>query len=56
MMRHAGVVVRPLDLQPMGRRFESQLLRFTYDPGQVIHTHVPLFTKQYKLVPTQAGS
>jgi len=23
---------------------------------QVVHTHVPLFTKQYKLVPTQAGS
>ena len=26
------------------------------DPGQVVHTHVPLFTKQYKLVPAQAGS
>jgi len=24
--------------------------------GQVVHTHVPLFTKQYKLVPAQAGS
>jgi len=23
--------------------------------GQVVHTHVPLFTKQYKLVPTSAG-
>ena len=26
------------------------------DPGQVVHTHVPLFTKQCKLVPAQAGS
>jgi len=26
------------------------------DHGQVVHTHVPLFTKQYKLVPAQAGS
>ena len=24
--------------------------------GQVVHTHVPLFTKQYKFVPAQAGS
>jgi len=23
--------------------------------GQVVHTHVPLFTKQYKLVPASAG-
>ena len=23
--------------------------------GQVVHTHVPLFTKQYKLVPSSAG-
>jgi len=23
--------------------------------GQVVHTHVPLFTKQYKLVPVSAG-
>ena len=23
--------------------------------GQVVHTHVPLFTKQYKLVPALAG-
>ena len=29
-----------------------------YDPGQVVHTHThePLFTKQYKLVPVQARS
>jgi len=25
------------------------------DSGQVVHTRVPLFTKQYKLVPAQAG-
>ena len=49
-------MVRALDLQPSGHRFESQLLRFTYNPGQVVCTHVPLFTKQYKLVPVQAGS
>ena len=24
-----------------------------HKPGQVVHTHVPLFTKQYKLVPAQ---
>jgi len=23
--------------------------------GKVVHTHVPLFTKQYKLVPASAG-
>jgi len=45
-----GVVVRALDLQPVVRRFESRLLRFTNDLGQVVHTHVPLFIKQYKLV------
>jgi len=46
-----GVVVRASDLQPIGRRLESRLLRFTNDSGQVVHTHVPLFTKRYKLVP-----
>jgi len=51
-----GVVVRTSDLQPRGRRFESRPLRFTYNSGQVVHTHAPLFTKQYKLVPAQAGS
>jgi len=50
-------VVRALDLQPIGigRRFESSPLSFAYsDPGQVVHTHVPLFTKRYKLVPAKA--
>ena len=51
-----GVVVRALDLQQIGLRFQSRPLRFTYNPGQVDHTPVPLFTKQYKLVPAQAGS
>ena len=31
-------------------------VRVLYDPGQVVHTHVPPFTDQYKLVPTLAGS
>jgi len=44
-------VVRTSDLQPIGRRFESRPLRFTNDPGQVVHTRVPLFIKQYKLIP-----
>ena len=37
-----GVVDRALDLQPRGRRFESRPLRFTYNHGQVVHTHVCL--------------
>ena len=40
-----GFVVRASDMQPRGRRFESRSLRFTYNPGQVVHTRVPLFTK-----------
>jgi len=51
-----GVVVRVSDLQPRGRRFESRPLRSTCNPGQVVHTHVSLFTKQYKLVPAEARS
>ena len=50
------VVVTASDLQPRGRRFESRPFRFTCNHRQVVHTHVPLFTKQYKLVPVQAGS
>jgi len=50
-MRRGGLVVRASDLQPISRRFESRPLRFTYDLGQIVHTHVSLFTKQYKLVP-----
>jgi len=47
------IVVGASDLQPIGRRFESRSLRFTNDLGQVIHTHVPLLIKQYKLVPAK---
>jgi len=50
-----GVVVRASDLQPRDRRSESRPLCFTYNRGQVVHTHVPLFTKQYKIVSAQAG-
>ena len=28
----------------------------SFKPGQVVHTCVPLFTKQYKLVLVQAGN
>jgi len=47
-------MVRASDLQPRVRRLESGLS--ANNPGQVVHTRVPLFTKQYKLVPAQAGS
>ena len=53
VQREYGVVVRTSDLQPRGQRFESRPLRFTNEPVQVVHTHVPLFTKQYKLVPAK---
>jgi len=36
-----GVVVRSLDLQPVGRRFESRLLRFTWRLGKLF-THMCL--------------
>ena len=42
-------MVRAADLQPIGSRFQIPH-RFTNDLRQVVHTHVPLFTKQYKLV------
>jgi len=47
-------VVRASDLQPTGLSPGRSASR--NDSGQVVHTHVPLFTKQYKLVPMQAGS
>jgi len=49
-VRRGGVVVRASDLQPRGRRVESRTTLGKY----VVHTRVPLFTKQYKLVPAQA--
>jgi len=48
-------VVRTSDLQPIGRRFVSRPLHFTNDAGQVVNTHVPLFTKQYKLLVPAKG-
>jgi len=47
-----GVVVRASDLQPRGRRFESRPapLHVTTLGKLFIHS-VPLFAKQYKLVP-----
>ena len=56
LLLRGDVVVRASNLQPRGLRFESRPLRSTCNPGQVVHTRVPLFTKQYKLVPAQAGS
>ena len=50
-MRRDGIVVRASDLQPRGRRFESRTHgRSTSrnNSGQVVHTRVPLFTKQVK--------
>jgi len=37
-MWRGSVVVRPLDLQPRGRRFDSRPRRFTFNLGQVVHT------------------
>ena len=37
-------MVRVSDLQPRGHRFESWPLRFTYNPGKVIHIRAPLST------------
>ena len=36
----------------VGRRFKTDCTASRNDPGQVVHTHAPLFTKQYKLVLT----
>ena len=43
-------MVRASDLQLRGRCASRN------NSGQVVYTRVPLFTKQYKLVPAQAGS
>ena len=39
-----GVVVRVPHLRSTGRRFVSQPLHFGWNPGQIIHTHVPLLS------------
>jgi len=47
-------IQQPSDLQPTGPVAGSSPVRSSSrnDFGQVVHTHVPLFTKQYKLAPT----
>jgi len=54
-----SIVIRALDLQPKGSRFKSRPLLFTYNPGQVVHTHMclcsPSSINWYRL-PAQAGS
>ena len=51
----AGVVVRALDSRWAGREFDSHAAAALSgnNLGQVVHTYVPLFTKQYNLVPCE---
>ena len=42
----------------VGRRISDREVASSisgYNSGQVVHTHMPLFAKQYKLVPASAG-
>ena len=48
-----GAVGRVSVLRSIGRGFESRPGTRRRNPGQVSHTYVPLFTKQYKLVPAK---
>ena len=50
-----GVVVRALDSRWAGREFDSHAAAAlsVNNLGQVVHTNVPLFTKQYNLVPCE---
>ena len=48
-----GAVGRVSDLRSRGRGFESRPGTRRKNSGQVCHTYVPLFTKQYKLVPAK---
>ena len=48
-----SVVGRVSDLRSRGRGFESRPGTRRKNSGQVSHTYVPLFTKQYKLVPAK---
>ena len=48
-----GAVGRVSNLRARGRGFESRPGTRRRNPGQVSHTCVPLFTKQYKLVPAK---
>jgi len=48
-------VVRALDSRWAGREFDSHAAAALSgnNLGQVVHTNVPLFTKQYNLVPCE---
>ena len=48
-------MVRALDLRWAGREFDSHAAAALSDSdlGQVVHTNVPVFTKQYNLVPCE---
>ena len=48
-------MVRALDSQCAGREFDSHAAAALSgnNLGQVVHTNVPLFTKQYNLVPCE---
>jgi len=48
-----NVVVRASDLQPLTNRLQVRVPVAPLHSGQVVHTRVPLFTKQYKLVPVK---
>ena len=48
-----GAVSRVSDLRSRGRGFESRPGTRRKNSGHVSHTYVPLFTKQYKLVPAK---
>ena len=45
-----GAMVTALDSQSRARGFNSRPFN---DLGQVVHRHVPLITKQYKLIPAK---
>ena len=47
-MWRGDAVVMASDLPLRGRRFESRPLRFTNDPGQVVHTHMCLCSPSSK--------
>ena len=56
MLWRGGVVVRTSSDLQLRRRRSPGRFASRNNFGQVVHTHVNLFTKQYKLVLAQAGS
>jgi len=47
-------MARSVDLRLKARGFDSRSFHFQVTNSRpVVHTHVPLFAKQYKLVPTK---